>query len=416
MTPRKHNTIARDTYNLIASQNAAYTPADGQAARSRNQQQRGGGGGAGFAQGILPSNSQPLPSDDSQVRPGGIVSCPELLRIAIALHFGLLIRLWLVLVSIARQTNRTGFTRDEIKNVLQQHHVKFSGRNLSRWLRIGLTYGFWTYDTQTGRYYHRGYLSLSEYLVGLCESKGLHALYLTNFPGQRRPMLINVASDNLRQFEQNVYSAWVASRENLMISRIQLMALWNRTAPAIRQWEGQGGVTPQANYTFTDEVNHPDIPRQADGAWRRDVHRRNFEGRDVLSWQLPNRYLAPPTPQHPRKGQLRRVHTSMHRYIRMMKAAGVCEQGTIPGGLNLNVRRYHASAKGAAQSHKRYGLRPRYIFRGRWGERHGYYEYAPDARVTLDYFTCRRLFRREQIVCLAKRGNKIVGGETAHPF
>lgn len=389
-------------------------------ARQRRDAATGAGVGLdNFAQGILPSTVQLAPSSANDFRPGGIVhpeplplptpayikACTELVRIAIALHLGLLIRLWLVMSEMARETNATGFTRKEIKEALQRYNVKFSGRNLSRWLNIGLADGvFWTYDTRTKRYYHRGYESLVRSMIDECDRAGREYLYITNYPGQRKPMLINVASDNLKQFEAFAYGAWVASRENLIISRINLLMLWGRTSPILRTWETTGAVDVMANYAYCDETNHDAIPRNEDGTWRADVHRTTLNGRDVLAWQLPNAYTASVT-QHPGKGQLRTTYSRLKRYVETSQAASVCEQGgDAPGGRNRNVKRYHQSNKGARNSFALHGERDRYVFKGRWNTRYGYFEYTPTGTEQFDYWQLRRLFRRLQCVCFTKRG------------
>lgn len=353
------------------------------------------------------------PLDAMLPTPAYILICAELARLAIALHFGLVFRVWLILYQIARETNHTGFTRAEIEDGLRRYHVKYSTRNLTRWLRSGLADGlFWTYDARTGKYYQRGYASLSETLVKRCIAAGQWVLIETNFPGQRKPMYLNIASDNLLQFESNCYAAWIGSRENLTISRQSQIALWARSDTVLRSWESiNPTIHKLKNYAFCDEADYSAIPRNADGAWRADVHRTTLNGRDVLAWQLPNSYSAS-IRQHPHKGQGRRVFVHLRAVVESLQAAGVCEQGdglsAVPGGSNPNAKRYFATNKGAQNSHAHHGKQTRFVFKGRWNNAYGYYEYTTTGKPVFDYWQCRRVFRRHQCVSFAKRAKKIV--------
>lgn len=346
--------------------------------------------------------------------PAYILICAELARLAVALHFALAFRVWLVIHQLAYETNTTGFTRAEIEAALRRYNVKFSQRNLTRWLRLGVADGlFWHYDTITRRYYHRGYVSLSETLVNHCIDAGKLALIETNFPGQRKPVHINVASDNLLQFESNCYEGWIGSRENLQISREMQSTLWDRTLPVILSWERSNtNVLKTASFTFCDEDNYEAIPKQADGSWRPDVRRTVLFNRDVIAWQLPNCYRVRRVRQHAYKGQLRRAYVRIKKSILALQPADDCEYGSglsaASGGANRIAKRYFSSNKGAKQSAKLTGERGRHVFKGRWGDRYNYFEYTPDGKEQFTFWHCRKVFRRHQCVCFAKRLKKIV--------
>lgn len=289
----------------------------------------------------------------------------ELARLAVGLKQAPLFRLWMILLQKVRESNNGHVSRADLPALLKSYGVKFSERNLRRWLKKGQGL-YWQVDSRTGRIHHTGYKLLSCRLVSYALEIGLPDLVSTNRPGQRRYMYIDVSGDHTIDFEANVYASWLASKNDPSIARDTVAALFNRDPRALRQWDKVAGVQPVANWAQYHSNFSNAVPQDTDGNLREDVV--EYTAKSGTQWraQMVNTYHTPAIKQHDKRGQSRRVARVVRDLLESIEPAGIYGQGEAEssvssGGLNPTGRLYFSDHKRARASAKHNGEKPRFI-------------------------------------------------------
>lgn len=238
---------------------------------------------------------------------------PELGRLAVALHYSALFRLWTVGRQMTRQLDGCGWvTKADLVAVLVGQGVKLSARHLRRLFKQGEGI-FWNINGD--RVYLRGWVYVSRTLTRHAVEQGVGSPE-TNPPGARQ-VLLPVAG-SLEQFEAMLYVGWLLHRKALSISRDWLEILFGRDRRTLRRWEKQWlGRIVQL------------IPNFAQCAeWQRFFdhipdHATTYLGRGEngpetrVRWQMPNTYRVNGVAQHPRRGQARKARKAVRRELNM---------------------------------------------------------------------------------------------------
>lgn len=255
----------------------------------------------------------------------------ELGRICVGLHKSAHFRLWLVIQENARATGINWLTRDDLRTLLTRYHIKYTERNLSRWLCGG--HGlFWRLDGD--RVWLIGYRRLATAIVDLALSlpkpkRGFDPLNLvvTNNPGYYRSVYVKVASDNLNQFEAAIYSGWLTAKDNPSISRYVLSLLFRRDPKVIRRWDKLADVTVLNTFAHYTEETSDYIPLASEeGGYRGGIIEYEVNGHNRWSAEYSNTYQPQPTRQHPYRGQSLTVSRKMHQQLQHVQAAGPTAQ------------------------------------------------------------------------------------------
>jgi hypothetical protein len=324
---------------------------------------------------------------------------PEFARIAIALKMGLCLRLWIVLRQLRRESNKHGFTWDELCAALDRYHVRYSKQNLKRWLNTGNNpeLRWWHIDQRTGKVYPVGYARLAVDIVEYTRARiqGKHAtkfynIIATNRPGSR-DMYIDVSSYRIRQFEANVYAAWIAYKENPPISRFTLTRLWNATTKTLIAWGHIGHIRTLPSYAYYSEAHYADLPTDTDGKNRPDVKPAEINGRNFWEVQVSNVYISPIVKQHDRRGKSRRASREI-RLALSKEHVGNCAQSLNRDDmLKPTGSLFYESHDDAKESVTRRDKHPCLIWQGSDGT-HNYFAYSKDGNGRLGLVTCARLF------------------------
>lgn len=321
---------------------------------------------------------------------------PELARIAVALHFAALLHLWVILRQMCRESRYNGFTRDAIRAAFTSYGVPFSERNLSRWLHRG--HGlFWQLDPGAKLVYPASPVTVALNLLRHCKRFNLHDLYITNYPGQRRDMFIDV-SGNTRAFERHVYEAWMASRNNPTISRWTLERLWNRTAVSLRALEKGSHIQVVTNYAFCDMEFSDYVPFDMEGERRADVKPVTIDGRRCWQWQISNTYHAPTIRQHDKRGVSRRVYYTVKIKYPEIQATSASDAGAESlGSLNRSHKMFYDSREKARSNANQHGEMIRYALLGYDDGNRGLFEVTPDGGTRFEFWSCAETLRRRGV-------------------
>lgn len=323
----------------------------------------------------------------------------ELARIAVGLRLSAQIRLWLVIQEYARTTGYNWLTRDSLRNLLDEYHIRYSERNLSRWLRGGHNL-FWRLDGQ--RIWLIGYKKLSTALIDMALSlpkpkRGFDPLNLvtTNNPGFYRSVYVNVTSDNLSQFEAAVFSGWLTAKQNPNISNYVLSLLFRRDPKVIRRWCKIADVTILHTFAhYTEETSHYVPLASEEGGHRGDVIPYTVNGRQRWSAEYSNTYQPQPTRQHPYRGQSLTVSRKAHQQLKSVQAAGPTVQ--IPyrdGRLYRTGRKLFDDVKLARKNVDADHPREQYLFKSVDNRRCIHLECVPDGRARTRARECERASR-----------------------
>jgi hypothetical protein len=369
-------------------QHAAYTLAVIENHHARHASQpRGAGDWDNLAQGILPSNVEPLPVADCEVSPGCIVAdtweaarrqratergyayvppavrtdsgqesdtdCirtdAELTRIcAIGFKHYPQYQRWLVLHQMSRETGKQGFTFDELSTRCGKLGVKGCDTYTRRVIRKGVGI-YWHYDYTTEMIYPVGYVALCKWAVQYAYDLGLHDLYLHgNHPGQRRDMYISVSGAGA-DFEGAVLAAWYGLHGCPTISRYTLSLLLARDARSIRRMEKRACI--RITYNEAQTTDPAAVPLKADGTLRGDVTYNN----GVWSSRLPNTYTPRMTRQHHKRGQGRKAACWFKHWLSSNRLPGDhgAVNGNIDGKLNRIARSYCETDRALEASRRR---------------------------------------------------------------
>jgi hypothetical protein len=310
----------------------------------------------------------------------------ELARIVLGLRQAAQLRLWLPFVESARHTGLNYITRAGLMALLDQYHVKYSRQNFNRWLREG--HGlYWRLDGDG--LWLIGYERLAKRLVQYALDFGLYDLVSTNIPGMRKPVYIDIASDNLSQFEANCYSAWHTSKGNVPISRFTLRLLFNRSTKTLIHWQRLAGMTPLHNFVHYSASNSDAVPLDRKGELRGDVLTYEVKGRSRWSAEYSNSYQTPPTRMHDKRGKARRVFSVIRQYLETVEPVSTTAQGSAtPDRLHPTKRYLFDNGKRAKSSVKRYGKQPRAVYKGMDNRRCRHYEYAPGGDEQMRFKEC----------------------------
>lgn len=237
----------------------------------------------------------------------------ELARIAVGLKQSPLMRIWIILQQLNRDTGLQGHTRAAFDAALRSYGVKGCDAYTSRLLRRGAGL-YWNLDN--GIIYPCGYVSLCMRLAEHAHKRGLHDLYASgNHPGQRKDMYIRV-SGTCAQFEGAVLASWYHAHNHPTISRYTLSALFNRDRRSLWHMERAGGVTVVYNEAETSDPSQ--VPLRPDGsAPRGDVYQTTDKktGVIVYHFRLSNTYQASMIRQHNRRGQSRRAAVAFKQWF-----------------------------------------------------------------------------------------------------
>jgi hypothetical protein len=204
----------------------------------------------------------------------------NLVKLAIGLHLGNVIRLWLA-GSHFRGT-RVYAEREDLVKALTAYSISYTRRNFKKLLERGSGL-FWNLDG--GRVYFMGWKRLSVTLAALAVQRSYTGL-LMDKPGVRRTYLS--LDGKLGDFEARVFAAWI---DDKTIARETQEQCWNRTRQQLWRWQQRAKVrsTPNTGYTFDSEDVR--IPRNGT-TYRRRV-RDGGKWKLATAWPLPNTYHAP---------------------------------------------------------------------------------------------------------------------------
>lgn len=284
----------------------------------------------------LPSATEPQTVDRADVQFNTTSApCPietalkcdaELGRISIGLRLSAQFRIWLVIEEYARETGFNWLTRDDLRALLTRYHIRYSERNLNRWLWGGHDV-FWRLHNE--RIWLIGYQKVSTALTDMALSlpkpkRGFDPLNLviTNNPGFYRSVYVNVTSDNLSQFEAAVFSGWLTAKQNPTISNYVLSLLFRRDPNVIRKWVKLANVTVLHTFAhYTEETSNYVPLAVGEGGHRGDVLSYTVAGRQRWSAEYSNTYRPQPTRQHPYRGQSLTVSRKAHQQLQHVQAA-----------------------------------------------------------------------------------------------
>lgn len=288
----------------------------------------------------------------------------ELARIALGLKQSALLQRWLPLHDRARETGRQGFTYAEFYALLAQYGIPGTNQYHARILREGRGI-YW--NIANGIIYPAGYLTLCKRLLVIAQERGLHDLYSTNYPGQRKDMYIRV-SGSCAQFEGAILAAWYAAHNCPTISRWTLERLFNRDRRSLWHIEAHASVTIIYNEAETTEPAA--VPLTADGDVRGDVYQTidKSTGVIVYHYRLANTYQVSNIRQHHRKGQSRKALYRFRQWFESIQlhterqGEGV-DNFDDPVQVNRMGRIYCNDDKTAKRSRKRGNVAPLFI---RW--------------------------------------------------
>ncbi len=320
----------------------------------------------------------------------------ELGRIAIGLRQSAQFRLWLVIEEYARESGYNWLTRDALRKLLDQYGIRYSERNLSRWLRGGHNV-FWRLDGN--RIWLIGYKKVSTALIDMALSlpkpkRGFDPLNLviTNNPGFYRSVYVNVTSDNLPQFESAVFSGWLTAKENPNISNYVLSLLFRRDPKVIRRWVKLADVTILHTFAhYTEETSNYVPLASEEGGHRGGVIEYEVNGRKRWSAEYSNTYQPQPTRQHPYRGQSLTVSRKAHQQLQHVQAASQTAQ--IPyrdGRLYRTGCKCFDDVKIARLNVNDTHQREQYLFVSADGRRGIHIECIPDGRVRTRARECER--------------------------
>jgi hypothetical protein len=275
----------------------------------------------------------------------------ELARIALGLRQSVLFRLWLILHALASQTGRQGFTRAQLDAALTSYGVSQVAAYTSRLLRRGHNL-FWQLDPRTGLIYATGYITLCKRLVEHAAQHKLYDLFMTNGPGDKRDMYLDVSGTNA-DFESSILNGWYASKTNPTISREVLQLLFNRDARTLRQLEARAGIQVVENIAETaDPAN---VPLRANGDLRTDVYRTIERGHTIYHYHLPNTYISTLCKQHHARGQSRRAAYSFQLWIDALELSGTSPANGLSVGQLKPMTRLYCDNDNVAQQARRRG-------------------------------------------------------------
>lgn len=232
---------------------------------------------------------------------GHLLADVELVRVAVAVMLGNLVRLWLIAHEISKLDygGRGWIILDDLRPGYERWTgIRMGERHFRRLLKRGEG-SLWI------RHGDRLYLAgIAAVAADLCIRAGLRNLkhvIATNRPGGLKSAWLDMRGSH-EQFEANAYAAWLGCKAHTTIARATLENLWNRDQTTIRRWEQtrlKGRVIVTPGYAITGDVDN--LP--SDGAsW-------NTRARQFV-WQLPNTYRSV-VRQTPRNGQRRKVKAAV---------------------------------------------------------------------------------------------------------
>lgn len=283
-----------------------------------------------------PPGPPPAPAEPPAVRLD-----PELARICQGLRIDSMLRLWAILKHYAGHKSKL-----HKKNLLECLRIArdYAPRHYRRLLQQGR--GLFWKISPGGDVYLTGSARLSGAVVNLAYQQGRGDLVGTNPPG-KRDVFIPVGG-SLRDWRVNIYAAWLSYRGNPTISRARLSTLFGRDETTLRQWDRglveRGVLRIRRNYAQMAIApdNHDYIhmitlcpSSRVNPTW---------DGRVLISRQLPNSYYIQGFKQAPRRGKARRRYS----------AASAARSGQQPdAGYKPEARRYFEDFKQLERYNKR---------------------------------------------------------------
>jgi hypothetical protein len=227
----------------------------------------------------------------------------NLVKLAIGLHFGNVVRLWLA--GNHFRGTCVYVERADFVEALPVYSIAYTRGNIEKVLERGNGL-FWNLNGR--RVYFIGWKRLSETLVMLAEERGLIGL-LMDKPGVRRTYLS--LSGKLGDFEAHVFAAWI---EGKTIARETQEQCWNRTRQQLRRWQQRARVRSTPNTAFTFDSEDMRIPRHRT-SYRRRI-RDGGKWKLATAWPLPNTYHAPEVVRECRnKGQGSKVRRAVNAVL-----------------------------------------------------------------------------------------------------
>lgn len=330
----------------------------------------------------------------------------ELCRIAIGLRQSAQMRLWLIGHEHTRATGYNYLDRNQFAALLDHYGIKYTRHNLNRWLRAGQGV-YWRF-TDYGRIYLCSYERLSQSLVQECLNgfnTDITNLVATNLPGMLNAMYVRVDSDNLEQFEAQVYAAWHAAKECQPLSRYTLQRLWNRDTKTLIRWQKAGRIQLRVLHNFvhyTEDFSHH-VPQAPEGGYRGGVIQYKAGKSRRWSAEYSNSYQPRAAiRQHPRRGAYTRVmRRSMHTVESYEPATSLRGGETVktrrPGGLIRTGKYLYQDGKKAKNSAKydnpEQGNRERAIQRGIDDRLCQHFEHSPDGVQRMRASSCNSAYK-----------------------
>lgn len=251
-----------------------------------------------------------------------LLADPELMRVFIALGYGIPVILWAAAQTLNRRDGGAGWVKiDELISALKEEGVRVKERTIRRhWLDKGKGI-FWRQVNM--RLYLVGYHKLCENAVRFAYDAGKNELVSTNPPGAR---FVEIPlGKTLVECYGHTLAAWHNSRgeRTQNISRFVLERLWGTTRKTLLKWEKAARIEVSKCYAlyFDDEhipVKHayPTLHRvrQLDGAVK-------FEVRATA--RHSNIYHAPVMKERQHKRTPREARRKSRRTLELLTLSGI---------------------------------------------------------------------------------------------
>lgn len=248
----------------------------------------------------------------------------ELVRLSYTLQLFSAFRIWVYAAQVL--SDGSGWSEKEVlRQFLNRINIKFSKRQMDRYIRLGEGV-FWTYQRKTKRVFFTSSEKVSINILKLAMEQNDPTLE-TNRPGRLR--MVADLTGSLERSIATAYAAWFASKsENVTISRELLGVLWNVSIPTLQKWESVSGITYTKNIAQSHNTSINDAPRHAYLCKDRD-------GKQYISWRMPNTYHAPEhIKEHRNIGNSAIIRKEINRvYESASNSCGLLEPSTLPANI-----------------------------------------------------------------------------------
>lgn len=218
---------------------------------------------------------------------------PEIARICVALRLDPLLRIWAILKHFGAR-NGGKLTKQAARGLVAQWVSGYTDRHFRR--LVGQGDGLFWHVSRQGTIYLIGGEKLSQNVINLAYEQGRGADVVgTNLPGATD--VYTPVTGTIEQFRANVYGAWLAYKNDVVISRDRLQALFGRGLDTLLRWErarlqgrlrlqrniGQAVISGADDYEALAGFIPNNASVKSNHTWKGDV---------LLTWRMPNSYAV----------------------------------------------------------------------------------------------------------------------------